>query len=939
LVAPTRAMPCAWCCTPSHVGVPLLTICLILAHEAAAEPAKLAGHSGVKGHDIFSAGGSWPERHLQNIAGDPTIDEVDSVIFSRPPLSKEETSITVYYAVAGIYVLSVIVLLVAFNLDQSERRKRRERAIVPEESVPCAIAEQYYLDENLVAMRSSQDFGARKQQMGFGSYILHFGALLPDALTRQHLALSLVVRAIPTFTRLKRGLLIVVHLHLCMLTASLAYNVLEHEKPKGKYEMLSCDGGLADSSCTATLPLSIIAALVSFPVFRFVAVRQMRLTCFGSQSHPSHSRFPLHVRKFAAIPAKSPWESFFCMRNAYERRQTQVLGSRSFASRAVNLLWRTTQPSIKDLRYYSKFTSCCILLVMVLFMGVTLAYIILYTAYLKDDVVYHWCAWVGTMFFGSIVVLEPLQIITVEVFWCSAVAALAQRWGFGAHALASTTRYKDVVRQIEILFIKGLRIEAANRITRWWQAVLDMYKAINEQTAAAIKIQAIRKKMMHQKKYIKERKWCMKIEVLDCFDLNQVTLNDIMSPFVRLKCDIENPTVMQTKVSWETHTRGTYNETFFVDVKDSHAMFVSVWSKAFNGEEFVGRGYFEFSQLKNTEKDKAEGHVLKVALYNIQHGEKRPRNPEAKATGYVSVRVRFLDPLKEPIGGSEEEATDWMLPKHRMQFALSQMGGRVRVSKMLGGYGIQATPAETGQSWQVPKGTTTTSDFMRSHVGMAPTTAVDTSSYQPPPGYFTSNVPSNVPRGVQRPSEGSHGTQFHTSAPTDVAAERASLVRNAMGGLGEGSADQPSASAVRTSGAFGVGEAPSSNARKAPGADDPQMKSSRSAMGMGFAAAGASKGDSPPGSSPPPGPVLSNIPRGGAAAESSPFGAPPSQPPAAPPPANMSLTSSPPAGPPPGAGMSNVPRGAAPSSGLPGAMPENDGDDEIDPLTGLPFEY
>lgn len=650
---------------------------------------------------------------LGDAVNSPTVDEVDSVIFSRPPYSKEETSSIVYASAAAIYVLCVIILLVATNLDSGERRRRRARAIVPEESVPCAIAEQYYLDDHLVTLRSSPDFEARKERKGFCSYLVHYGRGLPDALARQHLFLSLFVKAIPTFTRVKRGFLIVVHLHLCMLTSALAFNVVEHEKPNGKYEMITCGGSLIQSDCTATLPLSLICGVAVYPIFRFVAVRQMRLTCFVSQLHSSSSIFPLNVRKFARIPPKSAWESLFCMRNSHERLQGQVLQSRTTMHRLVYMLWRTTQPSVKDLRFYGKFTSWCILLSMVVFSGLTGAYVIFFTAYLSGDAVYHWLAWTLTMFFSTIFLLEPLQILFVEVIWCAGVAAFAQRWSFGAHALAHTTRYKEVVRGIEQEFIKKLRAVAAARIQKWWLAVLDMYKVINEQTAVAVNFQAITPKTVLAKKYAKERKWCLKVEVLDCYELEEIS--DLMNPIVRLQCDVGNPNVLQTKVAWDAHKRASFKETFFVDIKESQAMYVSVWSKTPACDELVGRGYFDFNQLKGGSREKPEGQDVKVTLHDIEHGAKRTRMNRVR--GYVNLRVKFLDPAQEPTGAGDgndgAEETAWMLPKHRMQFALSKMGGRMKVSKMLGGLGApmaaqvpMKSPSgpmqlETGKNWYV----------------------------------------------------------------------------------------------------------------------------------------------------------------------------------------------------------------------------------------------
>jgi len=480
------------------------------------------------------------------------------------------------------------------------------------------------------------------------------------------------------------------------------------------YKMLSCSGELSTATCTATLPLSLLASAISYPIFRFAACRQMRLTCFASQTHPSSSKFPLNMRKFARIPAKSAWESMCCMRNSYERRQSSVLQSRSLVHRIVQMLWKTTQPSAKDLRFYGVFTSWCILLSMLVFCGFTVFYVFMYTAYLKDEIVYHWLAWTLAMFFSSILVLEPLQILFVEVFWCAFVANVAQRWSFGAHSLAGTTRYKDVVRTIEQQFLKSLRVVAATRVQRWWLAVLDMYRAINEQTSQAVNFQAITQKNVHQKKYGKERKWCLKVEVQDCYDLHQVQLEDLMSPLVKLQCDVGNPNVLATKVAWDAHKRASFNETFFIDIKESRSVYVSVWSKTPTSDEFVGRGYFEFSQLKSGDREKPEGQDVMVTLHDIEHGGERGRMKRVR--GYVNLRVKFLDPAKESGADSGEGLTDdasWMLAKHRMQFALSKMGGRMKVSKMLGGLGApMTTPVpmkvptgplklDTGSGWQV----------------------------------------------------------------------------------------------------------------------------------------------------------------------------------------------------------------------------------------------
>lgn len=157
---------------------------------------------------------------------------------------------------------------------------------------------------------------------------------------------------------------------------------------------------------------------------------------------------------------------------------------------------------------------------------------------------------------------------------------------------------------------------------------------------------------------------------------------EVMSPFVRLKCDVGNPTLLETKVAWERGKNPQFNESFFVDIKESKGMYVSVWSKGLHHEEFIGRGIFNFSNFKGSEKDANEGQLVKVPLHDIQHGERPAR--ESTVLGTMHLQVRFLDPLKDQCGEVGEASDSWMLPKHRMQFALSRMGGRLKVGKVLG---------------------------------------------------------------------------------------------------------------------------------------------------------------------------------------------------------------------------------------------------------------
>merc|ERR1719331_3789613 len=101
-----------------------------------------------------------------------------------------------------------------------------------------------------------------------------------------------------------------------------------------------------------------------------------------------------------------------------------------------------------------------------------------------------------------------------------------------------------------------------------------MYRAIKEHTSTAVKFQAITEKNIHRKKYVKEQKWCLRVEVQDCYDLEQVQSDGLMSPLIRLQCDVGNPSVLQTKVAWDAHKRATFDEIFFMDIKESQALYV-----------------------------------------------------------------------------------------------------------------------------------------------------------------------------------------------------------------------------------------------------------------------------------------------------------------------------------------------------------------------------
>jgi len=332
------------------------------------------------------------------------------------------------------------------------------------------------------------------------------------------------------------------------------------------------------------------------------------------------------------------------------------------------------------------------------------------------------------------------------------VSAIAQNWGFSAHALSASLRYKDVVRQVNHLFFEVVRTVASMRIQRWWRAVLDMYKAIHEQTAGAIKIQAMRKKMIQQRQYVKNRMWCMKIDIHGCEALQEVELGEMMSPFVRLQCDIGNPTVMQTKEAWNQHQNPKFNAHFYVDIKDSKAMYVTVWSKDLSQEEFVGRGYFEFDDLKASHK--VLGQRLKLPLYDIQIGETPSKG--CKLMGYCLLKVTFLDPLKEQCGDNK-----WMLPTHRMQFALSKVGGRLRVGQMLGAFSAPGNKVSNDQAGSADGA----ADGGASSAGAVPPSEGSGRPQPGPPRAGAFQAPGGAPLAPPPAPPGGPGAQALRSTP------------------------------------------------------------------------------------------------------------------------------------------------------------------------------
>lgn len=624
------------------------------------------------------------------------IDELDRWMFSRPPYDSLQSNQTVYFSLVGIYALCAFTLIVGYNLDSNETRRRVARGIVPRElmpvglgfcnwlvplhSVPSEVSEQYYIDEKLLQLRGADSLARRLTKRGLWSYLWWYAKQFPENVSKEHLALSVFVCTIPAFSRLKRCFLIVLHFHICMLVGALVINYRENRNTYGTYEVFSCKPGSAD--CMTTIPLAVAAAAAFVPVFRVFFHAPLRLTCLVPLGHPCTSQFPLGRRKFAATPRRSVWDFLLCRRTAREQDVRRVEYQRSLARRVLRLLWRATLPSVNCRHFYGMWLSLFILLCATALAAAAALYVLTFTLYLENAAVYHWLAWTITMHFSAILLIEPVWIFSIQVLWRAVVADVSQYWGIGANALASSTRYRRVVEEVELSVLHKLRVIGTIRIQRWWAAVLEMHVAIHQQNAVAIKVQARAKRNAQLNRYIKERKWCLKVDVLDATDLNVVVANGLQSPLVCLQCEGVNPRTMKTKVSWNTGSCGTFNETFHIDILDSRSLYVSVWSQDVNREDFIGRGCFDFDALKSGRKGDTDVHLLRVDLFDIQHGQPLPQ--EGKPLGHVKLRVQFLDPLVHPCG--EDGQTDWMLPSNRMQFSQAKHGegGRLDAARLLG---------------------------------------------------------------------------------------------------------------------------------------------------------------------------------------------------------------------------------------------------------------
>jgi hypothetical protein len=65
-------------------------------------------------------------------------------------------------------------------------------------------------------------------------------------------------------------------------------------------------------------------------------------------------------------------------------------------------------------------------------------------------------------------------------------------------------------------------------------------------------------------------------------------------------------------------------------------------------------------------------------LYDLNIGE--VAKPDMKIRGVVFSNVALLDPLKDHTSG-----TNWMLPRHRMQFVMSKLGAGTALGGLISG--------------------------------------------------------------------------------------------------------------------------------------------------------------------------------------------------------------------------------------------------------------
>ncbi|CAK0850234.1 unnamed protein product [Prorocentrum cordatum] len=493
----------AWA-SPAPLG---LALALLVACRGALRLGGLPA-GGAAGGPPGGGGGVSRGRLLSSAVGaqeaGATLDEVGTWVFSRPPHSRLERSEAVFWLLAGIYAYCGLVVAVGLYLDVRDWRWRADRSTSPQvlvpvqfccsrilirqSSLPSQIADQYYLDARALKPSSDADVVLHTRPTNFWGYAFRYAKGFGDALSREHLAFSLLVWVAPTFPRPKRSFLVVLHLHACMLTAALVLNRREHEEPQGTYEVFKCASG--GSGCMATCPLAVAAGAALLPVFQILQ-RQFRLTSFVSQEHVCNSLFPLGTRKFATMPRRSTWDSICCRRNSLERQTHKIEQRRHVLHRAVKALWMATRPSVADLSFYTGQTSWCMLFAAMSFLAAVVLYLVFFTLYLGQAAADHFGVWTLTMHFSSLLLVEPLWIFLTRVFWNALVTDVGQYWGLGAQSVTATTTYSHLVRNIEESFFGKVKDVGSRRIQRWWLDVLHMRRSIQRETLAAIKLQTI----------------------------------------------------------------------------------------------------------------------------------------------------------------------------------------------------------------------------------------------------------------------------------------------------------------------------------------------------------------------------------------------------------------------------------------------------------------
>eukprot|EP00928_Gymnodinium_smaydae_P054870 TRINITY_DN38567_c0_g1_i1.p1 TRINITY_DN38567_c0_g1~~TRINITY_DN38567_c0_g1_i1.p1 ORF type:complete len:739 (-),score=84.91 TRINITY_DN38567_c0_g1_i1:320-2536(-) len=595
-----------------------------------------------------------------------SFEELWLALFSLPPSSSNRRSIDFMYIMGGLYGACALLLLAALLADRALRR-RLPWAL---RSLPGALAVESELGRR--RRETLEDASSGVERSSFLRFLRRFMRGYGQALLQHHLLLSTCARTIPTFSRSSRAVATILQLHLCILTAAMWVNVLEHTKPQGRYVM--GDASTCDGTCEDTRHWIAISAIVMTPLFRFVILRRLRFACLLPHGHACSSPFPLHIQKFASKPIRSRGRS-----SSFQRKASAPTEPKSFFSPLVRYLWYSTQPFVDAKQFHSSFSSTAILFLAYFIILGAAAYCIMFTAFLPSDSLHHCFTWGAVMFALSVCIFEPVIIFWTTIVWPALVQFLAQFHQLGRRSIC--TRFQKLLIDYYAEYIANVQEEASTCIKHWWRVTLPIQKEWRAQVRAARFIQAVQRRFSCQRQYLWDRSWCMKVEVESCVNLQHVVLDRVMSPYVRLECDSGNSNVHLTEVMWDAGPNATFSDSCLFDVKDVSTFYLSVWSTGgLQADEFVGRGSVKLDVVKRRQKERGDIPVG-VTLYDVQHGVTPA--VDAKSRGIVNLRLSFIDPLREKTGPDGPEEFAWMLHRHKMRFVAIQTGCDQRLSVAL----------------------------------------------------------------------------------------------------------------------------------------------------------------------------------------------------------------------------------------------------------------